>query len=86
MVETDPPGSVHPEAQIQPISVRDRTRPNAGLSTTVDTVQGALTRRHTPGSAEWHLDEADHAAAVQEYAVRSIPTPRRSPENGPRSA
>jgi hypothetical protein len=60
-----------------------RTRPNAGLATTVDTVQSALGRQHIPGSAEWHLDEADHAAAVQEYAVRSIPSPRRSPENGP---
>ncbi|WP_025617923.1 hypothetical protein [Salinispora cortesiana] len=56
-----------------------RTRPHAGLATTVDTVQGALSRRHTPGDADWHLDEAEHAAAVQEYAVRSIPTPRRSP-------
>ncbi|MFI7574231.1 hypothetical protein [Micromonospora sp. NPDC049497] len=60
-----------------------RTRPNAGLATTVDTVQSALSRAHIPGSAEWHLDEEDHAAAVQEYAVRSIPSPRRSPENGP---
>ncbi|MEU6075185.1 hypothetical protein [Micromonospora sp. NPDC047074] len=58
-----------------------RTRPSAGLATTVDTVQGALSRRHTPVSAEWHLDEADHAAAVQEYVVRSIPAPRRSTEN-----
>ncbi|MFC0003252.1 hypothetical protein [Micromonospora siamensis] len=57
-----------------------RTRPNAGLSTTVDTVQGALDRRHTPGDAEWRLPEEDHAAAVQEYLVRSIPAPRRSPE------
>ncbi|MER7419251.1 hypothetical protein ABT346_21130 [Micromonospora peucetia] len=58
-----------------------RTRPNAGLATTVDTVQGALARRHSPVCAEWHLEEADHAAAVQEYVVRSIPAPRRSPEN-----
>ncbi|MGK5520092.1 hypothetical protein ACSNN9_12125 [Micromonospora sp. URMC 107] len=58
-----------------------RTRPSAGLATTVDTVQGVLARRHAPVSAEWHLDEADHAAAVQEYVVRSIPAPRRSPEN-----
>ena len=57
-----------------------RTRPRAGVATTVDTVQGVLSRRHAPGSAEWHLDEDDHAAAVQEYVVRSIPTPRRSPE------
>ncbi|MER7891014.1 hypothetical protein AB0C04_08465 [Micromonospora sp. NPDC048909] len=57
-----------------------RSRPSAGLATTVDTVQGVLSRRHAPGSAEWTLDEADHAAAVQEYVVRSIPTPRRSPE------
>ncbi|MEH0820582.1 MULTISPECIES: hypothetical protein [unclassified Micromonospora] len=57
-----------------------RTRPSSGVGTTVDTVQGVLVRRHTPGSAEWHLDEEDHAAAVQEYIVRSIPAPRRSPE------
>jgi hypothetical protein len=50
------------------------------MSTTVDTVQGVLSRRHTPGTADWTLDEADHAAAVQEYLVRSIPSPRRSPE------
>ncbi|MDM4719951.1 hypothetical protein QTQ03_10300 [Micromonospora sp. WMMA1363] len=58
-----------------------RTRPSAGLATTVDTVHSVLSRRHVPGDAAWHLDEADHAAAVQEYAVRSIPAPRRSPEN-----
>ena len=57
-----------------------RTRPSAGLATTVDTVQGVLSRRHTPGTAAWSLDEDDHAAAVQEYVVRSIPSPRRSPE------
>lgn len=57
-----------------------RTRPSAGLATTVDTVQGVLSRRHTPGAADWSLDEDDHAAAVQEYVVRSIPAPRRSPE------
>ncbi|MGC1214328.1 MAG: hypothetical protein WA890_24100 [Micromonospora sp.] len=57
-----------------------RTRPSAGLATTVDTVQGVLSRGHTPGTADWSLDEDDHAAAVQEYVVRSIPAPRRSPE------
>ncbi|MEV4202397.1 hypothetical protein [Micromonospora globbae] len=57
-----------------------RSRPSARMSTTVDTVQGVLSRRHTPGTADWTLDEADHAAAVQEYLVRSIPSPRRSPE------
>ncbi|MGB2569586.1 hypothetical protein ACPFP2_14200 [Micromonospora citrea] len=58
-----------------------RTRPSAGVGTTVDTVQGVLVRRHTaPGDADWHLPEDDHAAAVQEYLVRSIPAPRRSPE------
>lgn len=60
-----------------------RTRPSAGLATTVDTVQGALTRQHPPGSSDWSLDEEDHAAAVQEYAVRSIPAPRRSREGHP---
>ncbi|MFG1882174.1 hypothetical protein [Micromonospora sp. NPDC049102] len=58
-----------------------RSRPRAGVATMVDTVQGVLSRRHAPGSADWILEEADHAAAVQEYAVRSIPTPRRSPED-----
>ncbi|MEV4482287.1 hypothetical protein [Micromonospora coxensis] len=58
-----------------------RTRPSAGVGTTVDTVQGVLVRRHhAPGDADWHLAEDDHAAAVQEYLVRSIPAPRRSPE------
>ncbi|RIV38357.1 hypothetical protein [Micromonospora radicis] len=60
-----------------------RSRPSAGLATTVDTVQNVLGRRHTPGSAEWHLAEAEHAAAVQEYLVRSIPMQRRSPEDRP---
>jgi hypothetical protein len=60
-----------------------RTRPSAGLATTVDTVQGVLSRRATPGTADWSLDEEDHAAAVQEYVVRSIPAPRRSPEGRP---
>ncbi|MGK5741857.1 hypothetical protein [Micromonospora sp. URMC 103] len=60
-----------------------RSRPSAGLATTVDTVQGVLSRRPAPGGADWSLDEADHAAAVQEYLVRSIPTPRRSPEGHP---
>ncbi|MDZ5442785.1 hypothetical protein U2F26_08560 [Micromonospora sp. 4G57] len=57
-----------------------RTRPSAGVATTVDTVQGVLSRRHTPGTADWSLAEDDHAAAVQEHLVRSIPAPRRSPE------
>ncbi|WP_320067038.1 hypothetical protein [Micromonospora sp. RTGN7] len=60
-----------------------RTRPSAGLATAVDTVQGVLSRRHTPGSADWTLAEEDHAAAVQEYLVGSIPAPRRSPEGHP---
>ncbi|MFJ6196395.1 hypothetical protein [Micromonospora sp. NPDC092111] len=60
-----------------------RTRPRAGVGGTVDSVQGVLVRRHAPGSAEWHLPEEDHAAAVQEYVVRSIPAPRRSPEAHP---
>ncbi|TDC65207.1 hypothetical protein E1258_06370 [Micromonospora sp. KC207] len=57
-----------------------RTRPSAGLATAVDTVQGVLSRRHAPGSADWTLPEDEHAAAVQEYVVRSIPAPRRSPK------
>ncbi|MEU5564523.1 hypothetical protein [Micromonospora musae] len=60
-----------------------RSRPSAGVTTTVEKMQGVLGRRHAPGSAEWTLDEADHAAAVQEYVVRSIPAPRRSPEGHP---
>ncbi|KXK61395.1 MULTISPECIES: hypothetical protein [Micromonospora] len=61
-----------------------RTRPSAGLGTTVDKMQGVLSRRQAPGAVEWDLDEAEHAAAVQEYFVRSIPAPRRSPEGHPR--
>ncbi|WP_434740984.1 hypothetical protein [Micromonospora sp. SH-82] len=57
-----------------------RTRPSSGLGTTVDTMQGVLSRRRAPGAAEWSLHEEEHAAAVQEYYVRSIPAPRRSPE------
>ncbi|KAB1905049.1 MULTISPECIES: hypothetical protein [unclassified Micromonospora] len=60
-----------------------RTRPSAGLGTTVDTVQGVLSRGPAPDEVDWQLDEDDHAAAVQEYAVRSIPMPRRSPEGHP---
>ncbi|MEU8261341.1 hypothetical protein AB0C02_12060 [Micromonospora sp. NPDC048999] len=60
-----------------------RTRPSAGLGTTVDTVQGVLSRQHAPGESDWRLAEDDHAAAVQEYVVRSIPMPRRSPEGHP---
>lgn len=60
-----------------------RTRPSTGLATMVDTVQTALSRRHTPGDADWVLPEEEHAAAVHEYVKRSIPTPRRSPEGGP---
>lgn len=63
-----------------------RTRPHGGLGTTVDTVYGVLNRRHTPGDHEWVLDEREHAAAVQEYTARLLPTPRRSPENAVRSA
>lgn len=62
-----------------------RTRPYGRLTTTVDTMHSVLTRRHSPGTSEWALDEEEHAAAVQEYAARlSIPAPLRSPENGPR--
>jgi len=61
-----------------------RTRPSAGLATTVDTVQGVLSRGEAPGSADWTLDDEEHSAAVQEYVARSIPAPRRSPEGHPR--
>lgn len=57
-----------------------RTRPRAGMTTAVETVAGVLTRQHVPGNAEWALAEEEHAAAVQEYTARSVPTPRRSPE------
>ncbi|MGC4805824.1 hypothetical protein [Micromonospora sp. DT233] len=60
-----------------------RTRPSAGLATAVDTVQGVLGRRYTPGDADWTLTEEEHAAAVQEYLVGSIPAPRRSPQSRP---
>jgi hypothetical protein len=61
-----------------------RTRPHGGLATTVETVQGVLSRRAAPGSADWALGEEEHAAAVQEFSARSgVPRPRRSPEDGP---
>ncbi|MEE6260687.1 hypothetical protein [Plantactinospora sonchi] len=60
-----------------------RTRPHGGVGTAVETVHGVLTRRHAPGDHDWILEEDEHAAAVQEYAARfTLPTPRRSPENG----
>lgn len=61
-----------------------RTRPSAGFATAVDTVRTVLIRRYVPGWADWELDEAEHAKAVQEYIARTIPTPRRSPENDDR--
>jgi hypothetical protein len=61
-----------------------RTRPNAGLATMVDTVQGVLSRGSAPTSAQWNLDDEEHSAAVQEYIARSIPGPRRSSEGHPR--
>ncbi|GGL96210.1 MULTISPECIES: hypothetical protein [Micromonospora] len=63
-----------------------RTRPSGGLTTTVETMQVVLSRRRSPGTAEWRLDEDEHAAAVQEYYVRSIPAPRRSTEGHPRQS
>lgn len=61
-----------------------RTRPYGRLTTTVDTMHSVLTRRHAPGHAEWALDEAEHAAAVQEYAARlSIPVPRPRAKEDP---
>ena len=61
-----------------------RTRPHGGFGTAVETVHGVLSRRHTPGCAEWTLGEDEHATAVREHTARAtIPTPRRSPENDP---
>ncbi|MEV0394373.1 hypothetical protein [Polymorphospora rubra] len=63
-----------------------RTRPRSGLATAVDTIHGALNRRHAPGDADWALDEREHARAVHEYAAHftaPAPAPRRSPEGGP---
>lgn len=62
-----------------------RSRPQGGAASTVDVVHGVLSRRYVPGSADWRLSEADHAAAMLEYAARiRPPAPRRSPEGGPR--
>ncbi|GAB3142203.1 hypothetical protein GCM10027290_16160 [Micromonospora sonneratiae] len=61
-----------------------RTRPHGGLAAAVETMRGVLSRRHVPGDDDWVLGEEDHARAVQEYSARLIPTPRRSPEGGPR--
>lgn len=57
-----------------------RSRPSAGMGTTVDTVQKLLNRRCQPGDADWTLDESEYGIALQEYMVRSLPRPRRSPE------
>ncbi|HEX2773615.1 MAG TPA: hypothetical protein VHN18_14460 [Micromonosporaceae bacterium] len=62
-----------------------RSRPRGGAASTVEVVHGVLTRgKYVPGSADWRLSEADHAAAVLEYARFTPPAPRRSPEDGPR--
>lgn len=43
-----------------------RTRPRSGLSSTVDTMHGILTRNSPPGTdADWTLAESDYAAAVR---------------------
>jgi hypothetical protein len=60
-----------------------RSRPRGGAASTVEVLHGVLTRGHVPGSADWRLSEADHTAAVLEYAARvTPPRPRRSPESG----
>ncbi|MFC7548491.1 hypothetical protein [Plantactinospora sp. GCM10030261] len=54
-----------------------RTRPRGGFGKAVESVHGVLTKRHTPGAADWALGEEEHATAVQEYAARlMIPAPR----------
>ncbi|HEX6970112.1 MAG TPA: hypothetical protein VF174_15060 [Micromonosporaceae bacterium] len=60
-----------------------RSRPQLG--TAVDSVYTVLVQRHPPnGSADWTLDEREHALAVREFtARRHPPAPRRSPEGGP---
>lgn len=61
-----------------------RSRPRGGATSTVEVVHGVLSRRYQPGAVDWTLTEAEHAAAVQEYATRlTPPAPRRSPEGGP---
>ncbi|MFX0594647.1 hypothetical protein [Melissospora conviva] len=57
-----------------------RSRPSSGMGTTVDTVQKLLNRRCQPGDTDWTLDEDEYGIAVQEYIVRLLPRPRRSPE------
>lgn len=43
-----------------------RTRPRSGLSSTVDTMHGILTRSRPPGSdPTWTLTETDYTAAVR---------------------
>ncbi|MEV4755545.1 hypothetical protein AB0J86_10585 [Micromonospora sp. NPDC049559] len=56
-----------------------RTRPNGGFGTTVEAVHGVLSRRHTPGTSDWTLGDDEHAAAVQEFAVRTGQPVRRRP-------
>jgi hypothetical protein len=62
-----------------------RSRPRAGAASTVEVVHGVLTRgEYVPGRADWRLSEADHTAALLEYAARfTPPAPRRSLEGGP---
>ena len=49
---------------------------SAGLGTRWRPCRRVLNRRHTRASADWNLDEDDHAAAVQEYVVRLDPRAR----------
>ena len=42
----------------------------------VDTVYTQLVRRPLPDDSDWTLDDADHAAAILEYAGRA-----ESPDN-----
>jgi hypothetical protein len=61
-----------------------RSRPRGGATSTVEVVHAVLIQRCVPGSADWRLSEADHAAALLEYARVTPPRQRRSTEDGPR--
>ena len=47
-----------------------RNRRRIGMGGAVDAVLAELERRQVPRDTDWTLDDADHAAAVLEYAGR----------------
>jgi len=50
-----------------------RSRRRVGMGGAVDSIYTQLDRRQVPADADWTLDDADHAAAILEYAGRVDP-------------